>query len=186
MVEYIVFLGQQLQDQLNRKSRIFRFETEDFYKNVDQIIGYYCEKTNRLVHDNELKIHQKFPHSDYCQLCGCLFNRKHYKQHLCSECAKIHKRQRLNQTYARWYSIHREDKNYRTKVKARNKSSYLYRLGKINKDKCMFCGSEENLQLHHQDYQGKYAGYMAMCLCKNCHIKIHKQKNSWGKKHAEE
>lgn len=54
-----------------------------------------------------------------------------------------------------------------------------FRLQVLKKDdfKCVRCGSEYNLQIHHIDYQriGKEKIQDCVTLCRNCHEIIHKK-----------
>lgn len=52
----------------------------------------------------------------------------------------------------------------------RCKSNYLLKIGKIGKaDKCLLCGSQDNLQLHHITYTGRFAEGAVITLCRKCH-----------------
>ena len=49
--------------------------------------------------------------------------------------------------------------------------------------KCVLCGSTENLQVHHKKYfKGRYAWEYAnstlVTLCKDCHNKVHQDRNN--------
>jgi hypothetical protein len=45
-------------------------------------------------------------------------------------------------------------------------------------NKCSFCNSEEDLQVHHLNYDnlGKETSYDVILLCKKCHYLTHKKK----------
>ena len=53
---------------------------------------------------------------------------------------------------------------------------------KRDKYKCVLCGSTDNLQVHHTKYiKGRnaweYPNYRLVTLCKDCHRKVHDDKN---------
>lgn len=56
------------------------------------------------------------------------------------------------------------------KWKARNAVNNALRSGKIERKPCYFCGSDERLQAHHEDYSRPLD---VIWLCASCHGKLH-------------
>ena len=65
-----------------------------------------------------------------------------------------------------WYNKHFEE--IKPKIDARTKA---YRKIDINGKNCQICGSNEDLQRHHQDYTKPYE---VIIVCRTCHTKIHR------------
>jgi len=65
----------------------------------------------------------------------------------------------------------RERKND-PRVKARNKLQALNRRGMVEKQTCIICGSNKNIECHHPDYK-KPTEFI--CICATCHRKLHKE-----------
>lgn len=55
---------------------------------------------------------------------------------------------------------------------ARSKAYIALRKGEIKRDNCKHCGSDFDLQMHHEDYNSPYD---ITWLCRECHIKEHKR-----------
>lgn len=49
-------------------------------------------------------------------------------------------------------------------------------------NKCYICGDENNLEVHHIDYKGlgHETEYDTVCLCHDCHMKMHELKDAMG------
>ena len=58
------------------------------------------------------------------------------------------------------------------RVLARNKLQALNFQGKVEKGPCIICGSKENIECHHPDYNKPRE---FICLCASCHRKLHKE-----------
>ena len=63
------------------------------------------------------------------------------------------------------------------KHKTRMKTTYLESIGKVKKaDRCLICGSQQDLQLHHIQYTGRFAEGAVITLCRKCHGEQRKHK----------
>ena len=56
------------------------------------------------------------------------------------------------------------------KFRARRAVAYHLKAGNITREPCYFCGSETNLQAHHEDYD---LPLDVVWLCASCHGKLH-------------
>lgn len=59
------------------------------------------------------------------------------------------------------------------KNSAHTKISYLRQTGRLIPEPCKICGSEENVEAHHEDYSKPLD---ILWLCSTCHHKIHVEK----------
>lgn len=105
----------------------------------------------------------------------------------CKECAKLDTLQnrRMNPEYYREYDrlrsdlphrqqkraeiIHQQKTEQPEKYYARTKAGNALRDGRLRKEPCYFCGSKENLEMHHPDYTKPLRVYW---LCRICHRKV--------------
>lgn len=98
------------------------------------------------------------------------FDRKRYrddpqrKAH-CQATARSENGQRLRK---QWEARSREREP--EKWRARNAVNNALRDGKITREPCFFCGSENRLQAHHEDYSHPLD---VVWLCAGCHGKLH-------------
>lgn len=67
------------------------------------------------------------------------------------------------------------------KWKARNAVSNAIRDGKLERRPCYFCGSEKNVQAHHEDYDHPLD---VVWLCAGCHGKLHALKGDFRRGEA--
>lgn len=67
-------------------------------------------------------------------------------------------------------SIARQRAEDPKKIKARAKIQRALRKGEIERSPCFFCGTQENLQAHHEDYD---LPLDVVWLCAACHGKYH-------------
>jgi hypothetical protein len=65
-----------------------------------------------------------------------------------------------------YHNVEKYNSNFRMKNKVRSLSKIRVKKG----DKCDKCGSKQNLELHHPDYNEPY---FVMTLCRTCHCKEH-------------
>jgi len=63
----------------------------------------------------------------------------------------------------------KQKENEPDKYKARTRANNALRDGHIKKEPCYFCGSTNDLEMHHPDYSKPLRIYW---LCKTCHRKI--------------
>lgn len=71
-------------------------------------------------------------------------------------------------TYQKNYIKKQYPKN---RIKAASAIHYYYNAGKIKRQPCVICSTDENVEQHHPDYsQPLYT----IWLCKRCHIAIHR------------
>lgn len=115
---------------------------------------------------------------------GCGSNKNLYKSnvskngtqyYVCRECNKKRvKKYRQTQKGKKNVrkAVYKSIKKYPEKQKARARSYYLLLKGEILKvDKCEECGIEENLFIHHNNYDDPLD---ITWLCKECHLLTHK------------
>lgn len=103
-----------------------------------------------------------------------------YKQHqkgFCQKCGKVNERNCHrwcigchNEYMREWRKLHPLNEEQRKKDRCRSYASVYLRRGKLKKEKCLVCGSE-NSQMHHKNYNEPLN---IVWLCRSCHLKVHK------------
>lgn len=84
----------------------------------------------------------------------------------CPKCGLQRLKTARKRATLKYYSDSAKYQRHLTRVKSR----YLLKIGKIGKaDRCLICGSQDNLQLHHLTYTGKYSTAAVITLCRKCH-----------------
>jgi hypothetical protein len=106
--------------------------------------------------------------------------------------------EKKNQSNKRWKEKHKEhkkeyDKNCqreyqrdyrrreepRKKINVRQRTEYLVKNNLLLKDKCQFCDSSENLEIHHRTYNNPEINDLII-LCQGCHKALHIEQNRKG------
>lgn len=75
-------------------------------------------------------------------------------------------------------------KQKRTKKRKKTVSNETYNLVYETCQKCVLCGTQNNLQLHHVKYRSERSDLIdepsnCLMLCINCHAKVHSNKRYW-------
>lgn len=98
--------------------------------------------------------------SIYCK-CG---NIRRNNQRNCNECHAAYMRE-YNKSY-QYSEIQIKKKNCRTCL------NVYIRRGKIKKNPCSICGSQENIEAHHQDYDKPLD---VVWFCRSHHLECHRE-----------
>ena len=117
-----------------------------------------------------------------CTICGKQFQQKSYNQHLCSDPCRtaFYARKGLIRLYKDGKYVKH---GYNQAGEKNNNWKYgcAYR-GKIPAEECAWCGSTENLLIHHKDENRKNNDPSNLiCLCKSCHQYCHCKRDSFGR-----
>ena len=113
----------------------------------------------------------------YCLACGCAIE-KIRNQHYCAECAEEVKKYNNREAYKRYYdkAYHNGDMETYQKILARKRSNALLKSGRLTRNVCAMCGKKDGmLHLHHINYGDKLSQYSVICVCPQCHARIHKE-----------
>lgn len=119
-----------------------------------------------------------------CKIRERVKGKNKYCRSYCEVCIKEYyqenkeKIKRDSKKYKRIYRQEHKDRvrayqktpDRRKKQVIRDFTRDFYKKNKIKKVKCLFCGSKENLEFHHHDYNKPKE---FIILCKKCHQKEH-------------
>lgn len=98
-----------------------------------------------------------------CYDCG----RKHDKEYG----QKIRESGELNRKRKeKYHLLKRENPAEFQKFVARDRARYAIKAGKLPKGNCTGCGTDEDLQMHHDDYNKPLE---VTWLCRQCHVDLH-------------
>ena len=83
-----------------------------------------------------------------------------------------------------YYKTCMYSKQKRTKKRKTIVSNKTYQLVYETCEKCVLCGTQNNLQLHHVKYRSERSDLIdtpsnCLMLCINCHNKVHSNKKYW-------
>jgi hypothetical protein len=78
--------------------------------------------------------------------------------------------ERTKKLVKEWRTEYRKTEEFKFKRKARYTAYNALKYGKIIKEPCAMCGSNENIEIHHIDYSKPM---LITFLCRNCHMIIH-------------
>jgi len=122
---------------------------EDFYKHKEMSDGHInkCKECTKI----DTKTNYKK-------------NINHYKQYDL-ERNKTEKRKKQQRTYTK-----KKRTKYPEKDRANRILNYHVRVGNITKYPCQECGTQENIDAHHEDYSKPLD---VIWLCRQCHINLH-------------
>lgn len=76
--------------------------------------------------------------------------------------------------YYRKYYKDKWHNDYKYRIKQQIRILHGQIRKRLIKQNCEFCGTTENLQLHHIDYENTVNTSKVQTLCKNCHNNLHK------------
>lgn len=96
-----------------------------------------------------------------CHKCYGINSRRSHKW--CNDCHNAYMRE--------WRKTHPLTKEQRRKGNARAYANEYKRRGKIQKETCRKCGSEES-QMHHPDYDEPL---LVEWYCRKCHMELHRR-----------
>ena len=109
-------------------------------------------------------------HLNKCKECSKLDtvqNRRkkieYYRHYDRSRTGLLHRRQKRKEIF------HRQKTEHPERYFARTTAGNALRDGRLKKEPCYFCGSTENIEMHHPDYTKPLRVYW---LCKICHRKV--------------
>lgn len=131
-----------------------------------------CMKCGKLLPIDEFYKHPQMGdgHLNKCKECcrsDTIQNRRkrieHYREYDRSRSSLPHRRKLRKQFLQYQEAIEPE------KSKARTAAGNALRDGRIRKEPCYFCGSQESLEMHHPDYSQPLRIYW---LCRVCHRKL--------------
>lgn len=117
-----------------------------------------------------------------CTVCGKQFQQKNWNQHLCSDKCRteFYARKGITRIYENGKYVKH---GYDQKGEKNNAWKYgcAYR-HLIPMEHCEWCGSTENLLVHHKDGNRKHNEVSNLvCLCKRCHQQYHCKRDSLGR-----
>jgi len=107
-----------------------------------------------------------------CKLCGNTYQPTSNRQKYCTECQKKKNAQCCKDRYQRTYI----KKGYNQKRE--NNNAWTTGIGSykwaVEKTECSWCGSKENLLVHHKDLNRNNNDLSNLIvICKSCHQKYH-------------
>ena len=150
---------------LKNRDRILQKRKEYRQKYPDKIKE--CKKVSRLKHIEEANLRDK---KRYNRKRGEILKWvKNYYQQNKSRILEQHKSKRKElSTYALKIYHSNPIRRRKTLLRAQTRTQWLQ--GNIKKEKCIICGSKDNLNFHHNSYNN-WKDFRV--LCKTCHLKEH-------------
>ncbi len=124
----------------------------------------------------------------YCSYnCGVVvYYKEHKKEYLeASKKSRIKHKEKRYAAFREWYKNNKEKHNKymkeyfkknQTKNSIRKWDNVKNKQNMLSKyKKCVECGTETQLELHHKDYEKKYDTSNLKLLCRKCHRKLHRK-----------
>lgn len=123
----------------------------------------YCHACKRKQ-DNEWRLRTGRTKRHLTGKCRCGNEFASYSRHLCVDCYRKRRHDKRN------------DPNYAEvilKERVRSLTRMYIKMGTLVKENCTICGTNENIEAHHEDYTKPLD---VMWLCRKDHRKLHKMK----------
>jgi len=131
-----------------------------------------CFKCHRVLSIDEFYLHPYMAdgHLNKCKACtrsDNLQNRRkqvdHYRGYDRARSSLPHRQAKRRET------LDRQSRDEPEKRNARTAAGNALRDGRIRREPCYFCGTEDDLEMHHPDYSQPLRVYW---LCRVCHRKM--------------